>query len=236
MEFHPPLIGATLLRRYKRFLADVRFSDGRELTVHCPNTGSMKNCVVENSPCYLFDAQNPKRKYRYSWELATVPGGYLAGINAGRANALVEEALRSESIAELVGYPSLLREQKYGTEGSRIDFLLEREGERCYLEVKSVTLGEEGGAGRFPDAKSDRARKHLRELIAMRAIGYRAVLLFCVQHGGIKTVAPADDIDPAYGNSLRKAAVAGVEILAYKAVISPQSLRLHQSLPVLLDI
>lgn len=234
MDFYPPLIRATLLRRYKRFLADVSLKDGSELTVHCPNTGSMKNCIVENSPCYLLDAQNPKRKYRYSWELATVPGGHLAGINTARANTLVEEAIRCGDITELAGYSSLLREQKYGNEGSRVDFLLEREGERCYVEVKSVTLGEQNGAGRFPDAKSDRARKHLRELMVMRNLGCRSVLLFCVQHSGINTVAPADDIDPAYGNVLREAVIAGVEVLAYRVAISPQSLRIHQSLSVLL--
>ncbi|WP_075184944.1 DNA/RNA nuclease SfsA [Teredinibacter haidensis] len=236
MHFEPPLIKARLLKRYKRFLADVVLDNGEELTVHCPNTGSMKNCIVENSTCYLSDSNNPKRKYRYTWELATTPDGNLARINSATANALVAEAIEGGVIAELSGYPSLQREQKYGQEGSRIDLLLLSEAQRCYVEVKSVTLAVDDRQGLFPDAVSSRASKHLRELMAMRRQGYRAVLFYCVQHTGIDRVSPADEIDPEYGRLLRDAVSAGVEVLAYRADISPESIQLQCSLPVVLEL
>lgn len=211
-----------LLRRYKRFLADVRLADGTEITIHCPNTGSMKNCLVPGSPCWFSRAANPKRKYPHTWELASTPSGHLAGINTGRANALVEEAIHNGVIAELQGYETLYREKRYGSENSRIDFLLECDDRQCFVEVKNVTLMEEVGQGLFPDAVSTRGSKHLRELMMMVNEGKRAVLLFCVQHTGIEWVAPADAIDPVYGETLRRAASVGVEILAYGVRILPE--------------
>lgn len=224
----------TLLRRYKRFLADVRLADGTEITLHCPNTGSMKNCVVPDSPCWFSTSANPKRKYPHTLEVVTTPGEHLAGINTARANELVETALRSGLIRELRGYERLLREQRYGAEKSRIDFLLERGDEQCFVEVKSVTLMEEPGQGLFPDAVTSRGTRHLRELMAMVHGGHRAVLLFCVQHTGIRWVEPADAIDPLYGETLRAAAQAGVELLAYGATIVPDlgEIRLTDALPV----
>lgn len=226
----------TLLRRYKRFLADVRLPDGTEITIHCPNTGSMKNCVLPESPCWFSDSGNPKRKYRHTWEVATVPGGHLAGVNTGRANHLVEAAIQAGRIPELAGYASLRREVPYGQERSRIDFLLSghQSGPRCFVEVKSVTLMEAEGQGLFPDAVSTRGSKHLRELAEIAQGGERAVLLFCVQHTGIEWVEPADAIDPAYGKALREAAAAGVEILAYRAEIRPEeaSIALTRAVPV----
>lgn len=223
-----------LLRRYKRFLADVRLADGSEITVHCPNTGSMKNCVVPESPCWFSTSTNPKRKYPHTLEVVTTPGGFWAGINTGRANDLVEAGLRSGVIQELQGYERLLREQRYGAEKSRIDFLLERTDEQCFVEVKNVTLMDEPGQGLFPDAVTSRGTKHLRELIAMVDAGQRAVLLFCVQHTGIRWVEPADAIDPLYGETLRLATEAGVEVLAYSATIMPErgAVALSQALPV----
>jgi sugar fermentation stimulation protein A len=223
-----------LLRRYKRFLADVRLADGTEITIHCPNTGSMKNCLLPGSTCWFSESDNPKRKYPHTWELASTPGGHWAGINTGRANALVETAIRSGVIRELQGYDRLLKEQRYGEEKSRIDFLLERADERCYVEVKSVTLMEEPGQGLFPDAVSSRGARHLRELMAVAQHGHRAVLLFCVQHTGIQWVEPADAIDPLYGTTLRMAAEAGVELLAYGARIEPErgKVQLKGALPV----
>lgn len=224
----------TLLRRYKRFLADVRLADGTEITLHCPNTGSMKNCVVPDSPCWFSTSPNPKRKYPHTLEIVTTPGAHLAGINTGRANNLVEAALNSNLIQELRGYDRLLREQRYGAENSRIDFLLERGDEQCFVEVKNVTLMDEPGQGLFPDAVTSRGTKHLRELMAMVEAGQRAVLLFCVQHTGIRWVEPADAIDPLYGETLRLAAQAGVEVLAYGVTIAPEqgSVVLSQALPV----
>lgn len=234
MLFDPPLIPATLLRRYKRFLADVRLESGEELTVHCPNTGSMKNCVVAESRCFLSDSQNPKRKYRFTWELASTPCGSVAGVNTGRANRLVEEAINAGRVAELKGYPTMQRERKYGEENSRIDLLLSGKGENCYLEVKSVTLAECDRQGLFPDAVSARGSKHLRELMAMRTQGHRAVLFFCVQHSGIDRVSPADNIDPEYGRLLRLAQANGVEILAMRARLSSHEITLDERLPVVL--
>jgi sugar fermentation stimulation protein A len=232
LVLHPAL----LLRRYKRFLADVRLPDGNVITVHCPNTGSMKNCVVENSPCWYSVSDNPKRKYPHTLEVVTTPGGHLAGINTGRANHLVAAALAAGVIAELQGYRELRREVVYGTERSRIDFVLTGAADNrpCYVEVKSVTLMENEGQGLFPDAVSERGSKHLRELMAMVQHGYRAVLLFCVQHTGIQWVEPADAIDPLYGRLLREAIAVGVEVLAYQATINPAAgeLVLAKKIPV----
>lgn len=182
MQFSPELRSATFLRRYKRFLVDVRLDNGEEITVHCPNTGRMTNCLVEGSPCWLSDSQNPKRKYRYSLEWVTTQAGYWAGVNTHRANTLVVEAIQNDKISELGIYDALDTEIPYGEEKSRIDILLSYGTERCYVEVKSVTLEGDAGVGYFPDAVSTRGQKHLRELIAVKERGHRAVLFFCVQH------------------------------------------------------
>jgi len=226
----------TLLRRYKRFLADVRREDGTEITIHCPNTGSMRNCVVPESPCWFSVSDNLKRKYPHTWEVATVPGGHLAGVNTGRANALVERAIERGVIAPLRGYSRLRREVRYGQERSRVDFLLENDGQSCFVEVKSVTLMEAPGQGLFPDAVSTRGTKHLRELIEMVREGHRAVLLFCIQHTGIRWVEPADAIDAVYGKTLREAVEAGVEVMAYRADIVPEQGRIELVAPVPVEL
>jgi len=220
VEFYP----AQLLKRYKRFLADIRLPDGQEITIHCPNTGSMKNCVVPNSPCWYSVSSSKTRKYPQTLEIVTTPSGDLAGINTARTNDIVATALSANVISELAGYQLCRREVTYGHENSRIDFLLERhpqDARACYLEVKNVTLMEEPGQGLFPDAVSERGSKHLRELIHMVQQGHRAVLLFCVQHTGITRVSPANHIDPIYGATLREAIKAGVEVIAYGAEIEP---------------
>lgn len=233
MNLHPPLRKALLLKRYKRFLADVETASGKTLTLHCPNTGSMKHCIVEHSHCWYSMSDNPKRKYPGTWEIATTVSGHLAGINTSRANALAREGIEQGVIQELQGYQDLRSEVKYGQENSRIDFLLSSPNRRdCYVEVKNVTLGMKGGLGLFPDAVSIRGSKHLRELTSVHALGNRAVLLFCVQHTGIERVAPADAIDPVYGKTLREAAVQGVEVIAYTAEISEQAITLDRPLPV----
>ncbi len=233
-RFYPAL----LLKRYKRFLADIRLADGTELTIHCPNTGSMKNCLVPESPCWYSVSDSKTRKYPQTLEVVTAPGGHLAGINTARTNELVEQALRADVIAELRGYQTLRREVVYGSEKSRIDFLLsENSGDvrLCYLEVKNVTLMEAEGKGFFPDAVSERGSKHLRELIAMVEQGHRAVLLFCVQHTGIQSVRAAAHIDKTYADTLALARAAGVEVIAYAASINPAQHRiaLDRSLRVL---
>lgn len=221
-ELH--LYPAQLLRRYKRFLADLYLPDGSEITVHCPNTGSMKNCVVENSSCWYSLSDSKARKYPQTLEVVTTPGNYLAGINTSRANSLVMDALARSSIPELAGYNLCRREQVYGKEKSRIDLLLEQHPQDkrpCYVEIKNVTLMEADGLGFFPDAVSERGTKHLRELMDVVQQGQRAVLMFCVQHTGIRKVSPAEHIDPLYARTLREAYAGGVEILAYGADIKP---------------
>ena len=211
---------ARLLRRYKRFLADVELPTGEKITVHCPNTGSMKNCVEAGAKVWLSKSDNPKRKHAYTWELIRTARGHTIGINTGKANKLVEDAVRSSLIPGLDGYADIRREVAYGNEGSRIDLLL-KEGRKpdSYVEVKSVTLLEEPvsqGVGYFPDAVSERGAKHLRELRAMVDNGARGVLFFCVQHTGVQEVRPADHVDPGYGQLLREVVEAGVEVLAWK--------------------
>lgn len=232
-QFYPAL----LLKRYKRFLADIRLPDGTELTIHCPNTGSMKNCVLPESPCWYSVSDSKTRKYPQTLEVVSAPGGHLAGINTARTNELVEQALREDVIAELRGYQTLRREVVYGSEKSRIDFLLSKHSDDarlCYLEVKNVTLMEDEGEGFFPDAVSERGSKHLRELMAMIEQGHRAALLFCVQHTGIQSVRAAAHIDTVYATTLQTARAAGVEVIAYAAVIKPEHdiIKLDRSLPV----
>lgn len=226
---------AIFLRRYKRFLADVQLDDGSVVTVHCPNTGAMTNCLVPNSPCWISESSNPKRKYPFTWEVATTPCGHKAGINTARANPLVEQGITTGLIQQLQGYQRVLREVRYGEEGSRIDFKLEghpRQPEQdCYVEVKSVTYGFDDGRGLFPDAVSDRASRHLRELISIASEGHRAVLLFCVQHSGIEWVEPADEVDPRYGATLRSALDAGVEVMAYRVAFTRHGFALEREIP-----
>lgn len=238
MNYQQPLIQGTLIKRYKRFLADIRLPDDSEITVHCPNTGSMKNCAEPGWPVWLSDSQNPKRKYQFSWEWVAVQGQYKACINTARANQLVAEALEQGVIAELSGHSRVQKEPK--VEDGRLDFLLHQEHDlnetsKTYVEVKSVTLmGEQPGAGSFPDAVTERGLKHLKRLLALHQQGYRAVLLFCVAHEGIEQVAPADDIDPKYGAALREVVAQGVEVLAYRVEFGEQQMVLARRVPVVL--
>ena len=235
MKFKPALQRAVFLKRYKRFLADVQFADGKVETVHCPNTGSMRNCLVEGSPCWVSKSDNLKRKYAYTWEIATAPGGKKAGINTARANPLVVEAIEANAISELKGYADLKTEVPYGQEKSRIDILLQnnprRSNQNCYVEVKNVTYGELSGRGLFPDAVSDRGAKHLRELMSIKQAGHRAVLFYCVQHTGIQWVEAATEIDPVYAATLQQAIKAGVEVLAYRAKLSATEIVLQTRIP-----
>ncbi|WP_255873000.1 DNA/RNA nuclease SfsA [Microbulbifer elongatus] len=230
MKLSPPLAQGKLLRRYKRFLADIELPNGEIITIHCPNTGSMKNCWEENTPCWYSDSGNPKRKYRHTLEISTTPEGARAGVNTGRANHLVEEAIHKGVVQELQGYDTLRREVKYGEENSRIDFLLSGEQGDCYVEVKNVTLAE-GNRGLFPDAVSARGSKHLRELQKLAQSGTRAVLFYCVQHTAIETVEAAVEIDPAYAAALQEAVSAGVEVIAYRAKLDADEIRLIEPIP-----
>lgn len=232
MKFDQPLIEGRLIKRYKRFLADVALADGSIVTAHSPNTGSMKGCSTPGSRVWLSDSGNEKRKYPLSWELVEADSGALTGINTGWPNHLVREAIEKGTIAELQGYASIRPEVKYGHEKSRIDLLLadERKG-FCYVEVKNVTLVE-GDIALFPDAVSARGTKHLRELMAMVDAGHRAVIFYCIQRGDAASLQPADMIDPEYGRTLRQAVAHGVGALAYEADVTPDGVSLSRRLPV----
>ncbi|MCY1535303.1 Sugar fermentation stimulation protein A [compost metagenome] len=234
MRFDPPLERGLLLRRYKRFLADIETASGELLTIHCPNTGSMLNCMGEGARVWFSRSNDPKRKLPGTWELGETPHGRLAVINTGRANGLVEEALRAGVISELTGFHGLQREVAYGQERSRVDFRLDYPAGAAFVEVKSVTLGfADSRVAAFPDARTERGAKHLRELATLARVGIRAVQLYCVNLAGIDAVRPAAEIDPAYAAALREAVSAGVEVLAYGADISPEEIRLVRRLEVL---
>ena len=232
MIFAPPLIGARLVRRYKRFLADVEMPDGELRTVHCPNTGAMTGCNRPGSAVWLWDSANAGRKYRYTLELVAA-GDHLVCVNTGRANRLVEEALRSGCMGSLSGYANIRREPPLPGGGGRFDFLLHNAtGAGCYVEVKSLTLALADGYGAFPDAVSARALKHVGELMRCRRERHgRAVLVFCVMHTGVRIATTADAIHPAYGELVREAIDTGVEVQAWGCEISSTQMRLTDELP-----
>ena len=236
----PFLQPARLIKRYKRFLADVDLPDKSSITLHCPNTGSMKNCLYPGNRVWYSDSGNTKRKYPCTWYFIEDPQQNIIGIHTGLSNQLAREAILSGRIVDLSGYGKVMSEVRYGAQNSRIDFYLsdhEKELPECYVEVKNVSLLSQDGVGLFPDAVTVRGQKHLKELTLVRQQGYRAVLLFCVQHSGITRLMPADQIDPIYGSLLRKAAAEGVEILAYGARFDMEISRveLDTALPVILE-
>lgn len=230
MRFNQELIPARLIRRYKRFLADVRLEDGTELTVHCPNSGSMAGCAGEGWPVLLSESPNPKRKYHHTWELVH-NGRCWIGINTHRANTVAVDGITHGTVTELAGYGGLRREVSYG-DRSRVDILLENGDSSCYVEVKNVTLVDGEGRYAFPDAVTVRGQKHLRELTAMVAQGHRAAMLFVIQRNDGNVFVPADTIDPDYGEALRGAVASGVEALAYRAEVSPEGVTLAESVEI----
>lgn len=256
MKFKQPLIKGRFKRRYKRFFADVELDsstqDARQgqenpateiVVAHCPNTGSMTNCLVEDSECWISKSDNPKRKLGYTLEAVTSRYGGMAGVNTGLTNKLVYEALQQGVVAELSGYNCIEKEVRFGNEKSRLDFCLSQVSDDsskekqnlCYVEVKNVTLGMPEGLGMFPDAVTSRGAKHLRELAQAIKEGHRAVLFFCVQHQGIDRVRPAKAIDPDYYQALEDAMRQGVEVLVYRVAMSPDAFTLSDSLPFSLD-
>ena len=230
MKFSPPLQQATLIKRYKRFLADVILEDESETTMHVSNTGAMTGCAQSGDTVWYSTSDNLKRKYPLSWEITQTQQNHMICVNTMRANQLVEEAINNDVIAELKGYQTLKREVKYGSENSKIDIYLSN-GQQpdAYVEVKSATLLEDN-QGYFPDAVTTRGQKHLRELIAVAETGQRAVLLFAVLHTGIKSVRAAKHIDPAYAQLIIEARDSGVEILAYKANFTSESIELVEKI------
>lgn len=228
MKFAPPLQAAILLKRYKRFLADIELSDGEIRTIHCANTGAMTGCAEPGTTVWYSTSDNKKRKYPNSWQLAHTAANDWICVNTIQANHLVKEAIEQQRIPELENYDSLRTEVKYGAENSRIDLLLESQTRPpCYIEVKSVTLLADNGQGYFPDAVTTRGQKHLRELTQMAQQGSRAVLFFAVLHTGINKVDVAQHIDTEYAQLLQQAVNAGVEIICYRATINAVEIKLE---------
>jgi sugar fermentation stimulation protein A len=228
----PELTKGTLIRRYKRFLADVRLDDSRAVTVHCPNSGSMLECSEPGRSVYLSRHDNPARKHPYTWELIQMPGS-LVGINTLVPNRLVSVSVRAGLVPQLRGYDDIRSEVKYG-KNSRIDILLAGGGKACFVEIKNCTLVQDGMAF-FPDAVTTRGRKHLEELQAEVRRGNRAVMFFLIQRMDAEVFAPAGHIDPKYTGELMKAVKCGVEIVCYDTEITLKAIRLRGMVPVHLD-
>ena len=232
MKFAANLVKGRLIRRYKRFLADVQLDDAGVVTAACPNTGSMMGCCEAGSRVWLSESDRATRKYRHTWEIVEV-GRVMVGINTGLPNVLVAEAIGNGTIRELAGYSSVRREVAYGEESSRVDLVLEAAPRKaCYVEVKNVTAAASKGVALFPDCVSERGTRHLRELMRLKAQGLRPVQLYCVQRGDVREVRPADGIDFEYGKTLREAIAAGVEVLAYRAKVTTAEIRLAERIPV----
>ncbi len=235
MKFPHPLIRATLLKRYKRFLADVRLENGEELTVHCANPGAMEGLNMPGIEVWLSKSPNPKRKLSHSWELAEIDSfgqKTLVGINTMHPNRLALEAIEGGHIPELLGYDSLQREVRYG-DNSRIDILASANGRRdCYIEIKNVHLLRREGLAEFPDSVTKRGAKHLLELSKMVADGHRAVMFYVVQRNDANRFAIAADKDPFYSECFASARTAGVEIIAYDCALSPAAITLGKRLPL----
>lgn len=235
MKFETPLIRGRLVKRYKRFLADVVLDDGREITCTCPNTGSMLGLTAPGSTIWLSESDSPTRKYRFTWQMIEdgVSGApTLVSINTQHPNKLVTESIEAGRIAPLKGYQSLKREQKYGV-NSRIDILLEdaKKG-RAFVEIKNVHLMRQPGLAEFPDSVTERGAKHLRELAEVALAGDRAVMLFLVQRSDATALALAADIDPAYATAFAAARAAGVEALAHRCRLSPDEITLDAKIPI----
>ncbi len=228
----PPLIQGRLIKRYKRFLADVRLDTGETITVHCPNSGSMKGCAIEGAKVWLSTSDNPKRKYAHTWELIKAPDTYI-GINTLVPNRLVKQAIEQNLIEELSGYESVRAEVKTSAH-TRLDLMLEHsDGSKCYVEIKNCTLVEDGVAS-FPDAVTTRGQKHLEELEHLVAQGHRGVIFYLIQRTDASVFKPADSIDRVYGEKLRHAVEKGVQIVTRDTRISTKEIMISN--PVHVDL
>lgn len=236
MKFPAPLIPATLVKRYKRFLADVVLPDGSAITAHVANPGAMTGLAAPGSRVWLSKSDSRTRKLPHSWELVEVDFGggvELVGVNTAHPNPLVGAALAAGAIREFAGYSGIRREVKYGR-NSRVDFLLQGEGRPdCYVEIKNVHLMRERGLAEFPDAKTERGAKHLEELGDMVEAGHRAVMLYLIQIGSAQRFALARDIDPRYGAAFDRARTRGVEAIAYRCRIECGGIEIADTVPVM---
>ena len=231
MEYSSQLQKAKLIKRYKRFLADVIFENGERTTVHCPNTGSMTTCGSAGDIVFLSESPNPKRKYKYTWELTVCPQGFI-GINTHRPNKIVHKAIIDGFIPELEGYDQVNAEAPWG-DNSRIDFLLNANGSKqpCYVEVKNVSLKSENGTAVFPDAKTERGQKHLVDLKETVKAGHRACLFFMINRPDVDEMEVNAEIDHRYHELLGRAMDVGVEILPYRAQSTLQDTKLEKKIP-----
>jgi sugar fermentation stimulation protein A len=234
MDFQTPLVPATLIRRYKRFLADCRLEDGREVTAHCANPGSMMGLAEPGMKIWLEPNDDPRKKLRYGWRLVDHQNGHFTGVDTSVPNRALRAALEAGSVGPLMMYADVRPEVKYG-QNSRIDFLLSQPG-LCdaYVEVKSVTLNRQPGLAEFPDSVTKRGTKHLNELSAMVGLGHRAVMLYLVQRTDCTRFDLARDIDPAYGTAFDAARARGVETLCFGTVITPKGIDLAGPLTIVI--
>lgn len=227
-----PLIQGTLVRRYARFLMDLRLEDGTKVTVHCPNSGSMEGCLLEGAPVLASEAANPNRRCRYTAEHIRLPSGWV-GINTHRTNLIVGEALRARAVPELAAYTGVQAEVPYGR-NSRVDFLLTGPGlPPCFVEVKNTTWPTPDGGIGFPDSVTERGLKHLKELVRMRKDGARAVMFYLVNREDGAFFRPAYEKDEAYARALERAVKSGVEVIARRVVFDLPSLGVGEVLPTL---
>ena len=224
MKFKTELVHGTLIQRYKRFLTDVKLDDGTTVTAHCTNSGTMKSCLENGAEVYLTPVNDPKRRTKFTWEMIKINGDWV-GINTGIPNILAYEAILNDEIPELGGYTHVQREVKFGD--SRFDVFAENEKEKCFVEVKNVTL-KEGNYALFPDAVTVRGLKHLKTLMEVKAQNMRAVMLYVVQRSDVEVFAPATNIDPAYAVALKAAVEAGVEVFAIQAKVTPNEIRFEK--------
>jgi len=232
MEFPSPLAGGTLLRRYKRFLADVRLDDGTAVTAACPNTGAMLGLTTEGCRVYLSRSESATRKHPHTWELVEIAGLGLVGVNTGSPNRIAREAITAGLLPALSGYQTLRAEVKYGA-NSRIDILLEEPGRpSCYVEVKNAHLFRKPGLVEFPDCVTERGTKHLGELTRVAERGARAAMLYLVQASGPSRLALAEDLDPAYFKAFARARRAGVEAYALCCKVSTSAITADRAIPV----
>ena len=232
MRFQSPLVPARLIRRYKRFLADMRLEDGQEVTAHCANPGSMLGLAEPGAKCWLEPNDDPRKKLKFGWRLIEHADGHFTGVDTSVPNRALRAALQERAVPGLTAYETVRPEVKYGA-SSRIDFLLTGAGlPDAYVEVKSVTLSRAPGLAEFPDSVTARGARHLAELAAMAAQGHRAVLLFLVQRTDARRVGVARDIDPAYGAAYDAARAGGVEVMALGTAIDPQGIQVGAPLPL----
>jgi sugar fermentation stimulation protein A len=222
MNFEQPLTHGTLIKRYKRFLADVLLDNGEIITAHCTNSGSMKSCIEEGAEVYLSPVNQPKRKTKFTWEMIMINNNWV-GINTAQPNKIVYDAIINHQIPGLQNYTKATREVKFGE--SRLDLLAENQNERCAIEVKNVTL-KQGDFALFPDAKTERGLKHLKTLMRLKTEGYRAAMVYVIQRMDVSVFAPAVDIDPQYAVGLKEAYANGVEIFPVQVKVTPESINI----------